>query len=382
MGGVCSTPTVEKSVEGEVAKETATTQEEPKVTDAAEASKEAPKEEAPKEEAPKEEAVPKPTIKVFGCRGLRNADWAWVPGSAGGLSDAYVVCKERRGEEVKELFQTKTIPNSLEPIFDEEFDVEYDTHSTLEFTVYDRDPLKPDDVLGRAVLSCASLMLGFNGELELADAGNVKAYIKVLVKTPGSDYPPGPAPEFKITLEKGKKKALGFEFDKVSADVLFVTSIGKTGPVKEYNDNAKASEQMKAGQYIVAVNGVEKASKGMVEELAKASKLELSIVRPQCFTIAVTKAKKESLGLTFAQSPASAIITAVETGPVMEWNKVHTDKEVKAGDRIVAVNGSRVAGKAQMKLFQKEGPLQLVISRPCPPAGIAGFIRQLWDGFF
>mmetsp|Transcript_38902 Transcript_38902/g.87426 ORF Transcript_38902/g.87426 Transcript_38902/m.87426 type:complete len:378 (+) Transcript_38902:73-1206(+) len=377
MGGVCSTPTIEKSVDVEAPKETATTQEELKVTEAAEATKE----EAPKEEAPKEDAVAKPTIKVFGCRGLRNANWAWVPGSAN-ISDAYVICKEKKGEELKELFQTKTIPNSLEPIFDEEFDVEYGSDSILEFTVYDRDPLKPDDVLGRAVLNCASLTLGFNGELELADSGNLKAYIKVLVKTPGSDYPPGPATEFKITFEKGKKKALGFEFDKASADVLFVTSIGKTGLVKEYNDNVKASEQMKAGQYIVAVNGVEKDSKAMAGELAKASKLELSIVRPQCFTIAVTKAKKESLGLKLAQSPASAIITAVENGPVMEWIKVHTDKEVKAGDRIVAVNGRRAAGKELMKLLQKDGPLQLVICRPCPPAGIAGFIQQVWDWFF
>jgi len=372
MGGVCSTPTIEKSVEGEALKETATTQEELKVTEAAEATKE----EAPKEEAPKEDAVAKPTIKVFGCRGLRNADWTWIPGSAN-LSDAYVICKEKKGEELKELFQTKTIPNSLEPIFDEEFDVEYGTDSILEFTVYDHDPLKPDDILGCAVLNCASLTSGFNGELELTNAGkNIKAYMKVLVKTPSCDYPPGPATEFKITFEKGKKKALGFEFDKTSADVLFVTSIGKTGPVKEYNDKVEASEQMKTGQYIVAVNDA-KDRTGMIQELKKEGKVVLSMVRPLCFTVAINK--KGPLGVTVGQAATSNLITVVrDDGPVMEWNASHKDKEVKVGDRVLAVNGSRVQGKAQMALLKKDGPLQIVFCRQCPPAEAT---RGFWYWF-
>mmetsp|Transcript_38897 Transcript_38897/g.87410 ORF Transcript_38897/g.87410 Transcript_38897/m.87410 type:complete len:371 (+) Transcript_38897:68-1180(+) len=370
MGSICSTPAGDNSAVEKVDQKSV----------------------EPEKEEVKEAMAPtgtESTIKVFGCRGLRNADWTWT----GSQSDAYVICTEKAKtgavadvKEPKELFRTQTIFNSLEPIFDEEFEAAFDKDSILEFEVWDKDPLKPDDLLGKAELKCEKLAEGFNGELELAEAGKKKAYIKVLVKAPGCDYPPGPAREFTISLAKDSKEQWGFVFDEFDGqkadDALFVTSIGEAGPAKEHNRTNEADQHIKTGQYIVAVNGVEKDSKAMAGELAKASKLELSIVRPQCFTIAVTKAKKESLGLKLAQSPASAIITAVENGPVMEWIKVHTDKEVKAGDRIVAVNGRRAAGKELMKLLQKDGPLQLVICRPCPPAGIAGFIQQVWDWFF
>jgi len=347
-------------------------------------------EEAAPEQAEVKEAVaatgPKSTIKVFGCRGLRNADWTWVPGTEGNMSDAYVICTEKAktgegadAKEPNELLKTQTIPNSLEPIFDEEFEVTFAPDSILEFTVYDKDPLKPDDLLGRAQLQCADLASGFNGELELADAGkNIKAYIKLLVKAPGCDYPAGPARNFMISLAKDKKKKLGFEFDGTADDALFVTSIGAAGPVKEYNEKEEANKQMKTGQYIVAVNDA-KDKKGMLEALKKEDKVVLSMVRPLCFTVPITK--KGPLGLTLAQAVTSNLIKSVQDGPFMEWNASNKDKEVRVGDRIVAVNGNRAQGKAQMALLKKDGPLQIVFSRPCPPDGIAEAVRGFWDWF-
>jgi len=332
----------------------------------------------------------KPTIKVFACRGLRNADWGWFPGSTN-VSDAYVICKEKKkalgpgGAEEKTLLTTKTIPNCLEPIFDQEFEVDFARNSILEFAVWDRDPIKPDDFLGCAHLQCDQLARGFNGELELAGAGEkVKAYIKVMVKMPGSDYPLGPATQFEISLEKDKKDKtkLGFEFDKTASDILFVTCVCDHGPVKAYNDTVAADKQMKTGQYIVAVNGIKDVAQKMADELAKADKLELLMVRPHCFTIAI--AKKGALGLKLAQAAASNVITDIEQGPVNEWNKAYPDKVVKVGDRIVAVNENRAKGADQMQLLKKDGPMQIVISRRCPPAGLAGAIKGFhwfWDWF-
>jgi len=352
-------------------------------------AKEAPIPEPASDEAEVKETVaatgPQSIIKVFACRGLRNADWTW---GVGNMSDAYVIVTEKvktgEGAELyttkeQELYKTKTIPNSLEPIFDEEFEATFASDSILEFNVWDKDPLKPDDLLGTAQLQCADLASGFNGELELKDAGkNIKAYIKLLVKAPGCDYPAGPARNFMISLAKDKKKKLGFEFDGTADDALFVTSIGAAGPVKEYNEKEEANKQMKTGQYIVAVNDA-KDKKGMLEALKKEDKVVLSMVRPLCFTVPITK--KGPLGLTLAQAVTSNLIKSVQDGPFMEWNASNKDKEVRVGDRIVAVNGNRAQGKAQMALLKKDGPLQIVFSRPCPPDGIAEAVRGFWDWF-
>jgi hypothetical protein len=320
-------------------------------------------------------------LKVYGARGLRNADWTWVPGSVGGVSDAYVIIKEKvaAGTET-ELARTKTIANCLEPLWDEEATLKFAPESTLVFTVMDKDPLKADDMLGKVEIKCADLKSGYNGELPLEDAGNgIKAFLRILAKAPGGEYPSGPPSEFSITLEKGTEKTYGFEFDKSRPENLFVTSVASTGVTKTFNDKAKPEEQMKMGQYIVAVNGATDTAK-MVEELGKATTVVLSMVRPQCFTVAFDK--KGSLGLTLAHAVACNCVTGINAGPVKTWNETYPDKKVEIGDRIVAVNGNRAVGAEQMKLLRNNGSMQLVFSRKAPPATIAGAVAAtFWDWF-
>mmetsp|Transcript_98048 Transcript_98048/g.210312 ORF Transcript_98048/g.210312 Transcript_98048/m.210312 type:complete len:369 (+) Transcript_98048:67-1173(+) len=368
MGSICSTPAGDNSAVEKVDQKSV----------------------EPEKEEVKEAMAPtgtESTIKVFGCRGLRNADWTWT----GSQSDAYVICTEKadpekvkagtvEAKEPKVLKTTKCCPNSLEPIFDEEFEAAFDKDSILEFEVWDKDPLKPDDLLGKAELKCEKLAEGFNGELELAEAGKKKAYIKVLVKAPGCDYPLGPARTLSISLAKANKK-FGFDFDDTAEDALFVTSIDDAGPAKEYNNQQEeANKQMKTGQFIVAVNDA-KDKKSMVAELKKSDKVELQMVRPWCFTVPITK--KGSLGLTVAQAAKSNLVKVIGEGPFAEWNKSNTDKEkeVKAGDRIVAVNGDRAQGKAQMALLKKDGPLHIVFCRQRPEADIAETFAKFWDWF-
>jgi len=324
----------------------------------------------------------KASIKVYGCRGLRNADWSWLPGTTN-LSDAYVICTEKKAnQETTTLLQTKTIPNSLEPIFDQEFDVDFADESTLEFTVYDKDPLKPDDLLGRAILKRADLVNGFNGELPLEDAGkNIKAYIKILVKTSGSDYPAGPAAEFNIKIPKGENNDMGFTVDRIHSGVLYVTSINASGPMKKYNDTAGVNEQMKVGQYIVVVNGVRDDTVEMAKALESATVLELSMERPYCFSIAIKKSG--TLGLHLAinkvdKAVAVRMISKVDEGPVLKWNKAHPTKEVQPNDIIVAVNGNRDLGDKQMEFLKEDGSMQLVFSRRNPQAGA---LKTFWDWF-
>mmetsp|Transcript_98046 Transcript_98046/g.210307 ORF Transcript_98046/g.210307 Transcript_98046/m.210307 type:complete len:368 (+) Transcript_98046:67-1170(+) len=367
MGSICSTPAGDNSAVEKVDQKSV----------------------EPEKEEVKEAMAPtgtESTIKVFGCRGLRNADWTWT----GSQSDAYVICTEKadpekvkagtvEAKEPKVLKTTKCCPNSLEPIFDEEFPVTFAAGSTLEFTVYDKDPLKPDDVLGRAELKPEEWANGFNGELPLKDAGtNIKAYIKILVKISPKDYPPGPSKQFTIELKTGGRESMGFTADGILGTCLYVSSISETGPVKEHNDKAGVNEQMKVGQYIVAVNGVGDDAKRMREELQK-DDLKLLMERPYCFTIAIKRTGP--MGVTIGKNKSENgeesllhTINQIAEGPVLEWNKSNPDKEVKPKDILVAVNGNRAQGDKQMELLKKDGNMQLVFSRLDP-------VKTLWDWF-
>merc|ERR1719382_1920842 len=105
------------------------------------------------------------------------------------------------------------------------------------------------------------------------------------------------------------------------------------------------------------------------------TKLDLTITRPQCWTIAVSRTAP--LGLTLTQAAASNIVTAIQPGVIADWNKSHPDKEVKVGDRIVAVNGNKAVGKEQMELVKKDGTLQIVVSRKGP----SGVMDSFWEWF-
>jgi hypothetical protein len=306
-----------------------------------------------------------PTVKVVMARGLKNADWTWIPGK--GVSDAYVLISVGG----KEVARTAVIPNTLEPIFNQELEIMCDvaTPEKIDFDVYDKDPGKPDDKLGHCSLLKKDYSSGFNGEIALEDAGKgIKAFLKVMVKLPGSKtYPSGPSNEFKVTLKKEKGKPIGFEADVADPTMLFISD-GFTGPAKEHNDKANPTEHLKKMQYIVEVNGVKGDGKKMLEEVKKSEEVTLLIRRPMLSTIAVDK--KGAFGLVLSSGPSSAYVSSLVEGKetvIKTWNAAHKDKAVKAGDRIVSVNSKQGTGTEITNLLKSDGPKQAVICRPCDP---------------
>jgi len=122
------------------------------------------------------------TVTIVGATGLPNADageGALVISQGG--SDPYCVCtipKKKRS-----AVKTKVIRDNLNPIWNFEAKVpDYAAGDGLEFSVFDKDYGKPDDLLGTAKLSGKQIYPGgFQGELKLVEAigeGN-KAYLKV-----------------------------------------------------------------------------------------------------------------------------------------------------------------------------------------------------------
>jgi len=106
---------------------------------------------------------PKVRVTVVSAQGLRNADWV-------GKSDPYCICEVAGKADVK--FMTPSVDDNLNPKWDHEGEVTgYQAPDTLTFTVKDKDPLKPDDILGSVSLPYDSFKNGYEGELKLTQTG-------------------------------------------------------------------------------------------------------------------------------------------------------------------------------------------------------------------
>lgn len=122
-------------------------------------------------------------VCIVGARGLRDADSAMF-----GLSDAYCVC-EVEGQPGSG-FQTEEIKNSLNPRWNHTESIAgIFASDALLFTVWDTDPMKPDDCLGSVRLSAGQFLhRAFEGSLPLQQAGKgAEATLQVRVAPTGID---------------------------------------------------------------------------------------------------------------------------------------------------------------------------------------------------
>lgn len=305
------------------------------------------------------------TVTIVGTRGLRNKEW--VPDSG---KSCYCVLRTLTDQH---LHTTSSINDALDPAWNQEVEVGCPPGEALEFSIWDKvvqsDGLVTNNKLGRVVLESKEYAnSGFNGEVWVQDAGRgVEAYLQVKVKAAGRDYPLGPPKQFTIHLEKSGGKSMGADMDVSCGKMGYVCIIMKDGVIAEYNRTALQEKQLRVGDYITKVNGIENNSLSMLDCLKKDTKFEVTIRRPILFTIAVCKKDaKAQLGVTLIERPSgnSLLIKEVVQGPVMEWNKMHPEQEVKAGYRIVAVNGKGGNVTELIDASKMGTQLRLAISRP------------------
>mmetsp|Transcript_68440 Transcript_68440/g.155020 ORF Transcript_68440/g.155020 Transcript_68440/m.155020 type:complete len:293 (-) Transcript_68440:134-1012(-) len=267
----------------------------------------------------------------------------------------------------------------------------YKNGDTLIFTLFDKDFGKFDDHLGRAQLSGSRLSGGnFEGDLILAgDGAAPNSSLKVIVtpvprpnsklkkkpkaKAGGNEVVVPAAPkespsEYKMTLSRKPDATLGMQLDALDGITLVVQSLAETGMVADYNAAAEEEEQVRVGDAILEVNG-SGTQTIMVTQLKGAQELSITACRLSChFVMEINKLEWEMLGMElryFNEASLSVVVTSVSIGPVMEWNKKNPASEVKAGCRIVAVNGEAGKGKELMdRINATEEILELSIFRP------------------
>eukprot|EP00421_Protoceratium_reticulatum_P012826 CAMPEP_0168389098 /NCGR_PEP_ID=MMETSP0228-20121227/16789_1 /TAXON_ID=133427 /ORGANISM="Protoceratium reticulatum, Strain CCCM 535 (=CCMP 1889)" /LENGTH=258 /DNA_ID=CAMNT_0008402361 /DNA_START=12 /DNA_END=785 /DNA_ORIENTATION=- len=217
-------------------------------------------------------------VVILGARGLREAEV--FPGTERTCYCALAVLGG--GEEpAEELAKTQQVKNTLEPSWNHE--VELSTlgdGGVLEFRVLEADADGKGEVLGKATLEAARIQEqeGFNGELELQEAGeNVKAFLRVKISLSGKPFPPPPEKEFVVELENPKKKALGIDAEVHDDKMLYVTAV-KKGPIEMYNKEAEPAKQLMPGDFISKINDVE----GDGKKLSAALKKKETSVRLVC----------------------------------------------------------------------------------------------------
>jgi len=284
------------------------------------------------------------TVEIIGGRGLRSATWFPAPGDGGCFAEV-MVCNRLDGAH-----RTRPEAQQLEPVWQEEITCTgLKKGDALEFSVWNQDNTTCS-LQGKAILENDRFFpLGFVGELELdaADGRPSSGRLQVRIKVGGDQdsYPPEAPLVFPFTIDHSPKTPLGVDFDTQDKNVAWVLTVKAGSCVHSYNKDVKPAFRLCPGDFVMRAHGVVAASSAkMVSSLVQDSTLELMMVRPLEFSIAVD-IERQPLGLEFAKASGVALLVMrVLAGAVEEWNRVNVTQMIEAGDRIVAVNGHR--GKA------------------------------------
>mmetsp|Transcript_66357 Transcript_66357/g.188419 ORF Transcript_66357/g.188419 Transcript_66357/m.188419 type:complete len:362 (-) Transcript_66357:66-1151(-) len=311
---------------------------------------------------------PGPKVVILGARGLREAEV--FPGT-----ERTCYCTLALAGSEDRLATTKEVKNALEPVWDHEAGVPGLDDSALEFVIWDADADGASELLGKATLEAARIreQEGFNGELELQEAGeNVKAFLRVKISMPGKPFPPAPPKEFIVELENPKKKALGVEVEVQDGNMLYVTAV-KNGPVQLYNKDAEPTKQLMPGDFIVKINDIEGDSKKLNAALKKkVASLSLVCRRAEEWRVVVDKGEDKSpVGVEFVKPPVghSIVLTQVGGGAIEAWNQGSPEREVRPGDRILAIGGKRGKPDALLKQIKASTRFTMLIARPAEVEG-------------
>lgn len=311
---------------------------------------------------PESAVEPKLAITIVGARGLRSSKW--LPGEWG-KPDSYCVVKS--GDRT--LFTTEVLSNVLEPVWNETTTVDdHPAGEPLQFSVHDSDGVL-SDCLGKAALASEQLASGFNGELQLAEAGQgIEAFLRLKVKVAGMSLPRGPQAQIELTVEKGDSSLWGLDFDVEDDQTLRVAQVNP-GPFADYNDTVKPELQVIPSDFIKAANGVAGPGEKLLEQFRTGSKLTLLVRREVRATFILAREAKAALGVEFLLGARSLAITKIFDGLFKDFNSKAEEEHMKiqVGDRIVAVAGFQGTGASiQRKLMNITGKFQLVLSRPAP----------------
>merc|ERR1712039_702084 len=103
------------------------------------------------------------------------------------------------------------------------------------------------------------------------------------------------------------------------------------------------------------------------QEANGGTSLDFVMKRPAEFVVDIDKASQPGvqfgIGVDFIATGRSVLIKKIDAGLVQSWGSSHPDKEVKLGDRIVAVNDFRGDPEKMLDMAAKQTQVSLRLVR-------------------
>mmetsp|Transcript_9622 Transcript_9622/g.28933 ORF Transcript_9622/g.28933 Transcript_9622/m.28933 type:complete len:372 (-) Transcript_9622:137-1252(-) len=352
MGNICADGTKNATVEKVILEQSQTKEPEARLA------------EPVVEESGKE---PQLAITIIGARGVRHLEWLPQVGKP----DCY--CEVKTGNLL--LCKTENVAtNMVEPVWNETSKVdEIANGSPLSFVVYEKDFIGSEK-LGEVLMTAKEYATeGFNGELKLQNARTPQASIRLKVKVANKPLPAFHPTQVQVTVQKPSADvSFGLDLDTQDGATLHVLEV-KDGPFMEYNSlTSKPELQVKTGDVITSVNGVQGATDKMLAKFRENLQVDCVVKRTVTTTIIFDRGASNSkgdnpLGLQYPPEVQGEVLVIKNIGEGAakqhNMNAKPADK-LFVGDRIISIgNTSRNALELQSKLDSLEGKVQITLSR-------------------
>jgi len=223
--------------------------------------------------------------------------------------------------------------------------------------------------LGECKLSVHQVVSGgFNGDLQLENTGSTRSpRLKFKAKLEGNVYPLGPPSEFQACVTRDSTDKLwGLDINYQDTKTLYVLDV-MPGAFQDYNNVSPTEKQIRQSDFIVSVNGITGDGWKLKNEMAKNTKLDIVIHRPQERILVVEKGAQTKHGMAFAtpRLTSGLVVLQISDGFIKDYNKaVHESMQLKVGDRIVSAEYAQgTAADLIKRLDEQVGTVHIGIIR-------------------
>lgn len=176
---------------------------------------------------------------------------------------------------------------------------------------------------------------------------------------------------YAITLDRSSGTRLGMSSLEHLGHTLLVTAV-TGGLVEQWNESTMDRRvRVRAGDCIVAVNGIRSSTNLLLEECKKHKVLHMEMLRPPCeeiapgvHRVALSKTGCMKLGIDISQHDGrTLLVTEIREGIVREWNRINPCHQVRPGDRIIKVNSCQNNARKLLEECRKNDVLRIIIKR-------------------
>jgi len=312
--------------------------------------------------------LPHMTVMVVGARFPGFYIDSWPKGQ-----DRWSYCTVRPASwDGNLVHSTRWMKNVDEPVWHEEaVFTEYSIDDSIEFTLWDADENQESIIIGVAEISSFEYdPYGFNGDLILRDSGHKAiGQLDVRVKIGKADYPEGHSKEFAVFVTNPRRRPLGLNYDPGDGASLYISTV-KSGLIQAYNKQANPHMQVLPGYFIVKVNDSTGDARDMLKAIRRYSELEIVVRRPEEMRATLHALGQNHLGMEFPSRPIGEALLILGVAEIQDcdystdlpaatdWNEQYPEKQILAGDRIVAVNGDKGKASALLKKVRSMAKLK------------------------